>query len=53
MRSQLNAARESRSKMIPELHESQLGGEKQLFKTYELGAATRISFAARDPFDGK
>jgi hypothetical protein len=39
--------------MIPELHESYLGSEKLLFNRGEIGAATRVIFAARDPFDGK
>jgi hypothetical protein len=39
--------------MIPELHESYLGSEKLLFKTSDIGAATFVSVAARDPFDGK
>jgi hypothetical protein len=38
--------------MIPELQESDLGREELLFKTRETGAAF-VSFAARDPFDGK
>jgi hypothetical protein len=39
--------------MIPELHESDLGCEELLFKTREIGAATFVRLAARDPFDGK
>jgi hypothetical protein len=40
--------------MIPELQESYLGCEELLFKTHQIGAATRrFTFAARDPFDGK
>jgi hypothetical protein len=39
--------------MFPELQESYLGTEKLLFKTGDIGAATFVSFAARDPFHGK
>jgi hypothetical protein len=39
--------------MIPELQESDLGCEELLFKTCQIGAATFVTFAARDSFDGK
>jgi hypothetical protein len=38
--------------MIPELQESDLGCEELLFKTCQIGAATFVTFAARDSFDG-
>jgi hypothetical protein len=39
--------------MILELQGSDLGCEELLIKTCEIGAATFVSFAARDRFDGK
>jgi hypothetical protein len=38
--------------MISELQESDLGCEELLFKTRQIGAATFVSFAVRDPFNG-